>query len=221
MIQNAGVCESLEDILIDLGSISASRVLTTPPSGQASLADWQSANRSGKASFELVDGILVERAMGWRESMLAAALIGILRSFVVPRNFGVVAGADAFIELFPMTVRSPDVTFISWSCLPGGRLPDEAVPHIAPELVVEVLSPGNARGEMTRKRREYFQAGINEVWMIDPRERSVVAYTSSVSYEVLTEQDTIVCRNQLAGLTISLSVLFAELDRCGAAPRNP
>ncbi len=213
MIHNAGVSASLEDLLVDLGAISASRVRSTPPSGTATISHWQAANRSRRVSCELVDGTLVERAMGWQESMLAAALIEILRAFVMPRNLGVVTGPDGFIELFPMTVRGPDVSFASWARLPGGRLPVEAVPRLAPDLVVEVLSEGNTPAEMARKRREYFQAGVSDVWMIDPRQRSVAVYASSVSYEVKTEDDTIVCRGELFGLTISLAALFGELDR--------
>lgn len=218
MIRNVGVSESLEDLLIDLGAIAASRVRSNPPNGTATVSDWLAANQSGRISCELVDGTLVERAMGWQESMLAAALIEILRVFVIPKNLGVVTGADGFIELFPMTIRGPDVSFVSWSRLPGGRVPAEAVPRLAPDLVVEVLSPGNTPVEMSRKRREYFQAGVSDVWMIDPRQRTVAVYASSVSYEVKTQDETIVCRGELAGLTISLSSLFAELDRTDDAP---
>lgn len=219
MTQNASISMSLGDLLVDLGTIPATRVRSNPPSGTATISHWQAANQSGHTSCELVDGTLVERAMGWQESMLAAALIEILRAFVMPRNLGVVTGPDGFIELFPLTVRGPDVSFVSWTRLPGGRLPVEAVPRIAPDLVVEILSEGNTRAEMARKRREYFQAGVSDVWMIDPRERSVAVYVSSVSYEVKTDDETIVCRGELFGLTIPLAPLFGELDRVRDAKR--
>ena len=51
--------------------------------------------------YELVDGVLVEKGMGFCESLLAAVLIQILRNFVSPRNLGVVSAPDGTIRLFP------------------------------------------------------------------------------------------------------------------------
>ncbi len=50
--------------------------------------------------------------------------------------------------------------------MPNGKLPTDPVPELVPDFVVEVLGAGNTRGEMARKRREYFLAGVRLVWRL-------------------------------------------------------
>ena len=57
-------------------------------------------------------------------------------------------------------VRMPDVAFTSWERLPGKVVPDIAIPDLAPDLAVEVLSDGNTVREMERKLTDYFLAGV-------------------------------------------------------------
>ena len=61
--------------------------------------------------------------MGFKESFLAGVLIEVLSEFVEPRNLGMVTGEAGMMELSPGLVRIPDVAFISWSRLPGGKFP--------------------------------------------------------------------------------------------------
>ncbi|MEO8494493.1 MAG: Uma2 family endonuclease, partial [Planctomycetota bacterium] len=91
--------------------------------------------------------------------------------------------------------------------------PAEPAPSIAPDLAVEVLSVSNTDREMQRKRREYFDAGVSLVWMIDPRQRSAVVYTSLDEYTEYCASDSLTGGEVLPGFTLSLSELFAELDR--------
>ncbi len=72
----------------------------------------------------------------------------------------------------------PDVAFMSWDRLPGKTVPDEAIPELAPDLAIEVLSAGNTKGEMERKLKDYFFAGVRLVWYIDWRRRTAEVYTS-------------------------------------------
>ena len=60
------------------------------------------------------------------------------------------------IRLAPGLIRIPDVSFISWHRLPGRTIPHEAILSTAPDLAVEVLSPGNTQREMQAKLKEYF-----------------------------------------------------------------
>lgn len=201
---------TLRDLLARLG-VAAERVRLVPAPGTASEADL-----SGPTTrrCELVDQTLVEKAMGFRESILAGLLIELLRAFVVPRNLGLVTGPDGQLRLFSGLVRAPDVAFVAWSKLPGGRVPAEPVPTLAPDLAVEVLSPGNSVEEMRRKRREYFQAGVAQVWEVDLRRRRVTTYrtadddgTSHLGTDVVRGQDA------LQGFEVLVDALFAELDR--------
>src|SRR5438552_6952402 len=105
--------ETLADLLADLGDVSPERVRFTPPPGTATEADLLALQSVTDRLYELVDGTLVEKAMGFRESLVAATLIRILGAFVTPRRLGVVAGADATLRLAPGLVRMPDVAFVS------------------------------------------------------------------------------------------------------------
>ena len=213
MAANAAVANRFSDILADLGNIPSGRVRLHPTPGTATLNDLILVNAS-RGQCELVDGTLVEKVMGWRESLLAAVFIRILSQFVKDHDLGVVSGPDGFMRILGSQVRGPDVAFISWDRLPGGRIPTDAVPEIVPDLVVEVLSDGNTYAEMARKRREYFHAGVRLVWMVDPNERTVAAYTDITKHELFDEDASLSGRDVLPGLTILLAEVFGELDRC-------
>jgi Uma2 family endonuclease len=204
---------TIADMLDALGDISPERVLMNPPPGTATEQDAIQCEARQNRLCELVDGTLVEKAVGYHESIIALAIASLLRKFVIPKNLGFVSGSDGMMRLFPGLIRMPDVAFASWSRFPGGRLPAEPAPSIAPDLAIEVLSVSNTVGEMERKRREYFEAGVSLVWMIDPRQRTAVVYTSPDEYTEYSESDSLTGGEVLPGFTLSLSELFAELDR--------
>ncbi len=208
---------TLADLLECLGGISPARVLLRPAPGMAVVADLVAMDRNGELLPELVEGTLVERAMGFRESALAGVLIALLRDFVVPRNLGVVTGEAGLVELAAGLVRGPDVAFTSWDRIRGRRMPDDAFPRLAPDLAVEILSPGNTPAEMARKRREYFGAGVRLVWEVDPVRRTVAVYTSPEGPTVLDAAQTLDGGDVLPGLSIALASVFAELDRQAGA----
>ena len=213
MASNAAVANSFSERLEELGSISALRVRNEPPPGHATIADLVQVNQSG-SHCELIDGILVEKAMGWSESLIAGVLIELLRQFLRKHNLGVISGPDGFMEILPALVRGPDVAFVSWNRLPDGNIPTTPVPQVVPDLAIEVLSTGNTFMEMSRKRHEYFHAGVRLVWMVDPRERTVAVYTSASEYQILDESQMLIGHDVLPGLEIRLAEVFAELDRC-------
>ena len=212
MNSNAGVAANLSDLLIDLGNVPLSRVRMEPSPGTATEEDLLLCNSNG-TRCELVDGILVEKIMGWRESLIALALGRLLSAFVLARNLGLVTGPDGMMRILKSQVRGPDVAFISWERLPGGKVPTDRVPEIVPDLAVEVLSDGNTYAEMARKRREYFHAGVCQVWMVDINQRTVAVYHDITKCEVLNETQSLVGGDVLPGFEISLAELFGELDR--------
>lgn len=207
--------ETLEDLVEQLGDIPLGRIRANPPPGHATEADVIEARRREKRLYELVDGVLVEKAMGFRESLLAGVVIGFLRAFVVPRNLGVVPAPDGMIRLFPGLVRAPDVAFASWDRFPDRKVPTEPIPTLVPDLVVEILSGSNTAKEMRRKRGEYFSQGVSLVWEVDPETRTVTVYTPDGTETVLTQTDRLDGGDVLPGFSLELSELFAELDRHG------
>jgi Uma2 family endonuclease len=213
---------TLQDVVDRLGGIPLSRILARPAPGTATEADLLAVNARKLHLCELVDGVLVEKAMGLRESLLAGVLIGWLRAFVVPPNLGLVTAPDGSIKIFAGLIRLPDVAFISWSRIPGGRVSSEPVPQLAPELAIEVLSEGNTKAEMRRIRGEYFEAGVDFVWEVDPRKRVIHVYRKGQDKPATFNQSqTIECGATLAGFRLVLADLFAELDREQGKPEKP
>lgn len=207
--------ETVEDLLERLGGIAPARIRIRPPLGTATEQDVLAMVGQEKRLCELVEGVLVEKAMGFRESILAISICGFLRAFVNPRNLGLVSGPDGMMRLFPGLVRIPDAAFAAWNRFPDGRVPAAPIPDLAPDLAVEVLSEGNTEGEMTRKRGEYFAAGVRLVWLVDPVARTVTVYTAPDQSNLLTEEETLDGGDVLPGFTLALRELFAELDRQG------
>ncbi len=119
------------------------------------------------------------------------------------------------MRLLQGLIRIPDVAFIRWAALPGGKVPAAPVPQIVPDLAVEVLSDSNTAREMTRKVGEYFATGVRLVWIIDPDPRTVAVYTTATDPVILSEADTLSGGDVLPGFALPLKDLFAELDRRG------
>lgn len=209
---NAAVATTMADRLEELGHISPCRLRLSPPPGTATIDDLTLANTHSKPLCELIDQSLVEKAVGFEASVVAVAFASILSRFVALHPLGIVSGADGMFELLPGTVRAPDIAFISTEQLPGGRFPRTAFPAIAPDLVVEVLSPGNTKAEMSRKRVEYFHSGTRLVWMVDCTDRSVAVYTSPSAVRVLGEEDVIDGGDVLPEFSLAVADFFIDLD---------
>ncbi len=206
---------TIQDLIEQLGDIPPRRILAKPFPGTATEEDLLDAERLHHSLFELVDGVLVEKGIGYQESVLAFAIGAYLRAFVLPPNLGVVSGADGMIRLFPGLVRAPDVAYASWNRFPDRKFPKSPIPTLVPDLAVEVLSESNTRKEMERKRGEYFGQGILLVWEVDPRRRTVTVYKPDGSLIELDESDRLDGGEVLPGFSLELRDLFAELDREG------
>src|SRR5881227_2325598 len=92
---------TVADLLERLGDVPTHRIRLDPPPGTATEADIFAVRRREDRLCELVDGVLVEKATGFRKSILAGALSALLRAFVIPRNLGIVTGPGGTMRLFP------------------------------------------------------------------------------------------------------------------------
>ncbi|MEQ1824838.1 MAG: Uma2 family endonuclease [Pirellula sp.] len=202
-----------EDRMNDLGNVPASRVRCEPAPGTATVEDVTRLRDTERRLYELVDRTLVEKAMGWPESFLAGILLQWINNYLDQHRMGVATGPDGMTRLFGDTVRGPDVAFVAWARLPGGRIPKDPVPDLVPNFVVEVLSKGNTYAEMSRKRREYFHAGVELLWMVDHRARTVTVFRSPQDATVFTEGQMLDGGSVLPGWQVDIADLFSRLDR--------
>lgn len=213
--QPSTTIKTLADLLRRLGGVPLDRIRFHPSPGSATLQDVLDVRQREGAMCELVEGVLLEKTMGFMEAALTIFLGELLNAFVRPRNLGVVTGPDGTVELMAGLVRIPDVAYTRWDRLPGQRYPDAPIPQLAPNLAVEVLSRSNTPGEMAAKRQDYFAAGVELVWEIDPESRTVLVYTSTTQATRLAAGDTLDGGSVLPGFALPLQNLFAELDRHG------
>lgn len=211
-IPSGAAIDSLGDLLDQLGGISPFRVRFQPAPGSATVADVIVIKARENRLFELIDGTLVEKGMGYRESVLALAIASALRAFVVPRKLGLVSGPDGMMRLLPNLVRIPDIAFVSRQRLPGGHVPDQPIPDLVPDLAIEILSQSNTEQEMLQKRRDYFTAGVRLVWILDPDARTVEVFTALEQSITVREDQILEGGAVLPGFALPLADLFAELD---------
>jgi Uma2 family endonuclease len=201
---------TVAELLERLGDVPPDRVRLHPSPGQATERDL--LKPEGRLC-ELVDGTLVEKAMGYDESMLAVELLVAIHAFVKRYRLGEVTGPDGTIRLMPGLVRIPDIAFTSRARLPKKSEPRQPIPDLTPDLAVEILSRSNTKKEMAGKIREYFGVGVRLVWIIDPRDRSALVYTASNRKTKLDESQNLEGGDVLPGFSLSLRELFECLDR--------
>lgn len=207
--------QTFAQLLHELGDIPPGRVRCQPRPGTATVADLIEVVDGLRIPCELVDGTLVDRAIGFRESVVSAALLSEVVRVVSRDNLGAVTGARGTMEILPGLVRSPDVAFTSWSRMPGERIPEEPVPRIVPDLVAEVLRRDNTGGEMERKVREFVAAGAKLIWVVDPLQRTVAEYNDPEHPRILNETQTLDGGDVLSGFALPVRDVFAELNRRG------
>lgn len=197
------------DVATQLGPIPTFRLIPSPTLGPATEEDVLRLNDKEDRLCELIDGLLLEKTMGTYESYLALTLGRLLGNYVAAQQLGIVLGADGLVRLRAGQVRIPDVCFISLARLPARGIAAQAIASVVPDLAVEIISRGNTAEEMNRKLRDYFAAGVREVWYIYPLTRELHRYQSVERFDVFREQDEVHC-DVLPGFRWRLAELFAE-----------
>jgi Uma2 family endonuclease len=170
-----------------------------------------------KRLCELIDGVLVEKAMGFYESRLAVVLIYFLERFLEQHPLGCVVGEAGMMRLAEGMVRIPDVSFISWDRLPDRESPKTPIPDLVPDLAVEVLSGSNTESEMARKLEEYFGTGVRVVWYVEPGARAVRIYSAPQEMVRIGADQVLEGGDVLPGFALPLAEWFARAE----GPKNP
>jgi Uma2 family endonuclease len=207
---NGGV--TIADLLTRLGSVPANRVRLYPTPGTATEKDLIRVLDQENRPCELVEGTLVEKPMGYDESGIAVTIIILMGSFVRRHKLGIVTGEAGTIRLMRGLVRIPDVAFVSWDRLPGRKRPKVPIPQLAPDIVVEVLSKGNTKREIARKLREYFEAGVRSVWIVDPKKRTVRQYHALDQSVMLSEDQSLDGGAILPGFVLRVKDIFERYE---------
>jgi len=168
----------------------------------------------GDDRAELVNGVVVMvPPASHTHGSVNSRLLSRLAAHVYGGELGEVYDSSTgfLLRRGPDVVRAPDVAFVSAARVPllqQGR-PGSVV--LAPDLVVETLSPSNTASEMQRKTDEYLRHGTRLVWVIDPDERTAAVYTSDAPVRWLGEGDALEGGDVVPGFSVPLAFVFAGL----------
>jgi Uma2 family endonuclease len=209
----ASAAETIADLLARLGDVPADRVRLRPWPGTATETDVLAIRQRERRLFELVDGTLVEKAVGIRESFFAWVLGVHLGNYLAAHDLGICLGADGMMRIAPGLVRIPDLAFISWDRLPNHEVPKTPIPRLAPDLAVEVISKGNTKREMERKLREYVEAGVLVAWFVYPKTRTIIVHSGPGQSTTLAEDQSLDGGAVLPGFVLPVRDLFDRAER--------
>jgi Uma2 family endonuclease len=160
--------------------------------------------------YELIDGVPREKHMGAESDMIAIGLGSLLTAFVKANKLGLTFGAQTGYQCFPnrpKLVRMPDASFVAKGRLPGDKAPKGYVP-LAPDLAVEVVSPGEFAEELWEKLTDYKSVGIRLVWVVSPATRIVQVRRADGSITELDETGTLSGEDVLPGFSCTVAELF-------------
>lgn len=161
---------------------------------------------------ELVEGRIVRMTpTGPRHGGLEQQLAWLLRNFLEAHPLGklYVGEVGIFTKRDPDTVRGADVAYFSHERLELHD-PDAAFFTVAPDVVIEILSPSERAQAVETKVREYLQAGAIEVWVVDTDNRLLRRHRAEpLSSESLDESKTLITP-VLPGLELPVREIFAE-----------
>jgi Uma2 family endonuclease len=164
----------------------------------------------GRFRYELVKGELKQMSpTGDEHGSVTMELAVALYQYVKHNNLGRVYAAETGFKLEsnPDTVRAPDIAFVSMERVQAaGKI--QGYRGGAPDLAVEVLSPGNTKREMAEKIEEYFAAGARLVWVVNPKPKTVTVYRSLTDIDVLTEKDILDGGEVVPGFQIAVAEIF-------------
>ncbi len=159
---------------------------------------------------ELIKGEIVPMSpTGHLHGLVEINIGGLLRQFVQQHKLGRVMGGEVglYTRRNPDTVRAADVLFISHERL--AQMQSTSYLDVAPELIVEILSPDDAWSVLMEKLEEYFSIGVQLVWLVDPRRQQVFVYRSLTNVEQLTVEQELSGAPVLPDLRIEVAELFA------------
>jgi len=159
--------------------------------------------------YELVQGELIPMSPTTiLHGKLLVRMGHFLFEFVDRHDLGDVYGGDSGFILGknPDVVRAPDVAFVRRERIED--VPETGFWELAPDLVVEIISPSESAGMVKDKVTDYLTAGTRMIWLIFPRTQSAQVYHSLDQSRILTPADSLEGEDVLPGFSLPLKELF-------------
>ncbi|MBM4076625.1 MAG: Uma2 family endonuclease [Planctomycetes bacterium] len=156
----------------------------------------------------------MKREVSYLSSLVAAAITHLLMKYLDENPIGTVTGPDASFQCFEddaTKIRRPDVAFLSRGRLPASQLERGHV-TVAPDLVIEVISPNDSFFEVNKKIQEYVRAGVRLIWIVDPENLTVSVHRSDRTVTEITLTDEISGEDVLPGFLCRASGFFQPVE---------
>lgn len=164
--------------------------------------------------YEIVDGELIDMGnSGALHGYICSLLLAALTSYVLPQKLGVILDSSTTFKMKNGDRRSPDISFFAKERLQGMTELPTGFLEGAPDLAVEILSPGNTVEEMHGKLVEYFENGTRLAWIVHPSEHYVLVYRSAQEPDrLLKSADFLDGEEVVPGFTLPVTDLFQKLS---------
>ncbi|GBC97172.1 hypothetical protein HRbin16_02992 [bacterium HR16] len=132
--------------------------------------------------YELIDGVAVERMSAQIDhELLFMWLARLFGDFVEQNRLGVVLGSRAAVRISDFRGRLPDLLFVRSERM---HIVQQKAIYGAPDLVLEIISPGERRSDIIQREADYRTVGVQEIWLVDrPRGRVRVVRKQDNHYE--------------------------------------
>jgi Uma2 family endonuclease len=159
---------------------------------------------------ELIDGRIVQMSPTNPEhGRIEANIARLIGGFASTKNLGIVMTGEVgiFTRRNPDRVRGADVVFVSHETY-RRRNKDRGFLDVAPELVVEILSPENAHIDMRQKVEEYLKIGVTLVCVVDPDAHVITAHSRSGAVDRHSVEDMVPCHEVLPGFGLPVAAVF-------------
>ncbi|BAY15773.1 hypothetical protein NIES2109_29440 [Nostoc sp. HK-01] len=166
----------------------------------------------GDIKYELIDGQAVpkykndEMSPKFFHGATTGALFIILSIWAEKKGRVVVEWAIKLTRNQQDWMPIPDLTYVSYNCLAADWLQDEACP-VAPELVIEIISPGQTFGDMAEKATDYLKAGVLRVWVVDTKARTITVFAPA-SLPITYRHHQVMTDDLLPELEITPNAIF-------------
>ena len=156
--------------------------------------------------YEIVDGEKEVKMAGAKHGEICAQLTGELFGYLKANKIGKLYSSNTTFQI-GANERMPDVAFVSAAHIPAEGAPSSKW-EIAPDLAIEVISPTDIWDKVNRKVREYFAAGVRQVWLVSQEAEEVMVYDSPTQIRVVTAAEELTSETLLPGFKCRVADLF-------------
>ncbi len=184
--------------------------ISTPDTSQPMTAEMLLQLPRGKQRYELIEGeLIVMSPAGVRHGRIAMRIGSLLDQYVHKHHLGAVYAAETGFKLRenPDTVRAADAAFVAQERIPADGEP-EGYWAIAPDLIVEVVSPSDSASKVQAKVRDWLETGCRLVWVIYPETQTVTVYRSFADIRVLTAGESLEGQDVLPDFSCPIHKIF-------------